>query len=430
MKLLRATALYLCAIALHAGAQEPKPASEAKADWFTLHRAGIAAFDSDRHAEALANFETSLPLAQTREQNAITLVEIGYCLGELRRDAEAVEQLEKALTAWRSIDATGSWAAETAARLANEQRRVSQYVQAERTLRLALGAKPRDDASAAALLNVLGNLITDQARYAEARQAFETALRLSPGQSRNRLFALIGLGDVERLTRQWQPAVTHLNEALAVSRSVENGGWEPVALRGLGVTYSEMGDTARAEPLLRRALARFEATPALSTQYAETLVALGTVYAQDRKPALAEEAFNRALKTSQGIAADDSVTAQTLQLLAALLVRENRFPEAVEYAKRAFQIAQATLGEVGPSVASALGGIAFVEAKSGDFHDAEKHFGEALRMLREIGLDNSDVSCLLMTQYASVLRKLHKRAEAKDLEAQAKAFRSATPAPR
>jgi len=221
-----------------------------------------------------------------------------------------------------------------------------------------------------------------------------------------------------------------LHEALTLSRNLGREDGEAMALQGLGFTYSEMGDTARAEPLLRRALIQFKVIAGGFTHYAATLICLGTVYAQDRKPALAEDAFNKALKTNEGIAADDIVTAQTLQCLALLLAQENRFPEAAEYAKRAFQIAQATLGEVGPSVASALGGIAFVEAKSGDFHDAEKHFGEALRMLREIGLDNSDVSCLLMTQYASVLRKLHKRAEAKDLEAQAKAFRSATPAPR
>jgi Tetratricopeptide repeat len=83
-----------------------------------------------------------------------------------------------------------------------------------------------------------------------------------------------------------------------------------------------------------------------------------------------------------------------------------------------------------PLFSSLLGAIAFVEAKSGDFHDAEQHFDEALKMLRENGFVHSDLSLLLMTQYASVLRKLQKRGEAKQLEAQAKAFRSATRPPR
>ena len=424
MNFLPGITLYLCVIALHAGPQQPRPESELKPDWVTFHRAGSTAFNSGRHTEALANFEASLPLAQTPEQNAITLVAIGSSLGELHRDEEAVEQFEKALAAWRNIDPTGSRAADAAAGLANEQRRTRRYTQAERTLREALDAKPRDEASAAALLNTLGSLIYEQARYADARQPLETALRLSPGKGSNRLLALIGLGDVERLSRQYQPSLSHLHEALTLSRELGHDDWEALVLQGLGITYSEMGDTARAEPLLRRALIQFEVANGGLMHYAATLLSLGTLYAQEGKPALAEDAFNRALKASEGSAGDDALSAQALEALALLLARENRFEEAAEHAKRSFQIAEAGFGQASPSVASALGAIAFVEQKSGDFHAAEQHFGQALEMLRENGFDDSDASFLLKTQYASILRKLHRRAEAKDLEAPVKAFRS------
>jgi tetratricopeptide (TPR) repeat protein len=180
MKFLRGTALYVCAIALHAGAQQPKQ------DWLALHEAGLASCQTGHYDEALATFKIALPLAQTPQQNAMTLADIGYSLADVGRDAEAIDELEKALAAWRSIDPAGSGAAETAVGLGHMQQRIERYMQAEHTLRSALDDKPRDEASTAAVFNALGDLINQQGRFPEARQAFETALRLSTSGKESR----------------------------------------------------------------------------------------------------------------------------------------------------------------------------------------------------------------------------------------------------
>jgi tetratricopeptide (TPR) repeat protein len=420
MKFLRRTALYVCAIVLHAGAQQSKQG------WQELHEAGLASCQTGHYDEALAIFKAALPLAQTAEQHAMTLGDIGYSLGDLGRDAEAIDQLQNAFAAWRSIDPAGTGAAETAIGLAHEQQRIERFLQAERTLRSALDDKPREEASTAALFNALGDLINQPGRFPEARQAFETALRLSTSKGNNRVLALIGLGNVERSMRDWQSSIHHLTEALELSRDAPRDGIEAVALRTLGNTYADMGDSARAEPLLRRALAQFEGVPMFSLQYAATLVSLGVVYGRERKRALAEDALQRALKVQGEVASSDSRAIPPLEYLAALLAGERRFDEAAKYANRAFQIAQATFGDSGPPVASAVGRVAFVEERSGDFENAEHHFAHALQIVRQNGLDNSDESLFLMTHYAAVLRKLHKSGEAKHVEAEAKAFRSAT----
>jgi hypothetical protein len=74
MRVSATTVLYVCAIALQAGAQEHKAAEGVDRSWATLHERADVRFNSSRFAEALGGFEAALPLATTAEQRAIITV--------------------------------------------------------------------------------------------------------------------------------------------------------------------------------------------------------------------------------------------------------------------------------------------------------------------------------------------------------------------
>src|SRR5437764_13601961 len=102
-----------------------------------------------------------------------------------------------------------------------------------------------------------------------------------------------------RLAR-WQASMNGWNRALALARAQGSVELEAPALRGLGLTASNSGDLATAEPLLRRSLTMFEpGAKAHPQQYAAALACLGSLYRDRRKVSLAEDAWLRALEADR-----------------------------------------------------------------------------------------------------------------------------------
>jgi tetratricopeptide (TPR) repeat protein len=420
MKSLRRIAVWVCLVAIQAVAQEVKQS------WLTLHQAGYNAFDAGRYAEALENFRASSPLALSPIQRAMTLRDIGYSLSRLGQNVEALAEFELALDAWRSIDPAGHLAAETAVEVAYGLQGAARFGKAERTLLSALDASPREKSDNAAILNALGDLFNGQSRFVQARQKFEAALKLSSAADNNRINALTGLGAAERPMRQWQAAIAHLNDALALSIKTKQATHEAAALLNLGNTYADMGDFGRAEPLLKRALAIFATGLTRPVQYAETLACLGVVYDAERKLALAENAFMDAMKADGGFGAPNTHSAKVLELLSALRLEQKRFTEAAEFANQAYGMLKSAFGDNSPSVAGALASIALVEERSGEPEAAERHYSEALHTMRENGILSSESALGMMYRYANVLQKLHRTRDANAVKAQVKALRPAT----
>jgi len=420
---LKRTAFCLGLIAFQLSAQELKQDGARSQDWAALRHTGYAAFQAGDYATAASDFEEALPLARTPEQRAATLTDIGFSLSELGRMKKALEKLRPALSMWREIDARGDGAAKAAMWTGNVQRSIGEFAEAERTLRTALDASPRERASHAALLNALASLLQEQGRSAEAREKFEAALRLSPAAGENRMYALIGLGDTERVTREWQPAIEHLNEAITVAKQMRDAGVEAAALRNLGNTYTQMGDLAKAEYLLRRAVAILEAMPVLQFQYEATLICVGILYQAEKKYGLAEDSYTRALSKKGGLDAADARSALPLQYLAILFAQQKRFREARDLANRARSIMTAAFGAESVPAAGALGTIAVVETLAGEFDSAERCYAESFRIMRDDGVLNSDAALDVISEYARALRKVHRRRDARAVEAQLKALR-------
>jgi tetratricopeptide (TPR) repeat protein len=415
--------LAILLVAFPVLAQErPQPESP-NSSWAVLHGRGYTAFASGRYADALTDFKASLPLAAGPEQRAMTLSDFGYTLAELGRAAEALEQLEQALALWRGVDPAGHPALQVATTVGILQRTLGNFRESEQTLRAVADSARRDSSDRALALVALGDLMNEQDRFIEARPVFEAALKLSPERDRTRAAALIGLGDAQSNGGQFQPGIVQLREALAISREINVSELEALALRDLGNTYAEMGDFASAQTMLRRALPIFEAAPGMRIQYAGTLVSLGVIYGAEDKLGLAEDGFARALKV-YGDASANPRSALALQNLAMIRAQQKRFAEAEDLARRAHSALKSAFGETSAPAAHALGTLARVEEKAGNLEQSEHDYSRALAILRDDGVLGSASVSGILSGYVTVLRKLHRRHEARVVEQQLKAFRN------
>jgi tetratricopeptide (TPR) repeat protein len=418
---LRITVLLAFLAAVPAMGQEPANTKSPEGRWVALHEDGYAAFTASRYADALTDFEASLPLVSTPRERAMTLSDIGYALTELGRPAEALSHLEEALALWRSMEPAGRRAQQVAVTVGSLERTLGRFREAEQTLRAATNATAGSNPDYPVALVALGDLLNEQGRLIESRATFEGALKRMPARDQTRASALIGLGDAESNGGQLQPAIAHLGEALAISKEIKSPELEALALRDLGNTYAWLGDFASAQPLLRKALAIFETVPLMSAQYAGTLVSLGIVYGAENKRALQEDAFMRALKLYGGVA--DLRSALVFEYLATMRAQQKCFAEAADFATRAYAALKSAFGENSAPAAYALGTVAFVEAEAGDLAQSERDYSGALQILRDRGVLYSTSASGILSGYASVLRKLHRSHQAKILEQQARAFR-------
>jgi tetratricopeptide (TPR) repeat protein len=410
------TALCVLLVVAQGARQESILNERPSSSWAGLHAHGYAAFARGQYADALTDFQSSLLLASGPEQRAITLSDIGYTLSELDRTAEALAQLEQALALWRSLNTGGDRVLQVVVTMGILQRTLGRYRDAEQTFRIASDSASRGSAVA---LTTFGDLLNDQGRFIEADQTFEKALKLSPERNKTRARALIGLGYAESNIGHLQTAIVHLREGLALSEEMKSPQLEAFAMRHLGDTYALMGNFASAEVMLKRALTIFEKAPGMRISYAATLISIGQAYGAENKHALAEDAFVRALKLYDGNVTDPR-SAFALENLAMIRAQQKRFGEAVDFANCAYAALRSGYGENSTPAANALGTLAYVEEEAGDLERSERDYSGALRILGDDHLRDSNAGLNLMSSYGRVLRKLHRKREAKKIEQQLK----------
>jgi tetratricopeptide (TPR) repeat protein len=401
--------------------ERPEPES-ASSNWTALHARGYAAFANAHYADALADFKASLPLAVGPKERAMTLSDLGYALAELGRTGEALAQLEQALAFWRSIDPAGHRAVQVATTVGILRRMLGNFRGAEEILRAAVDSAHESSDHALALI-AFGDLLNEQARFSEARPAFEQALELSPERDRSRASALIGLGDTESNSGRFQPGIARLREALAISSEIRVPEMEALALRDLGSTYAQAGDFSSALTTLRRALRLLETDPGMRIQYAGTLVSLGAIYSAENKLRLAEDALTQAVSV-YGDAGPNLRSALAFEYLAIVRAQQKRFAEGEDLANRAQSALRNAFGENSVAAAGALATLGFVEEKAGNLEQSEQDYSRAVAIVRDRGFAGA-ASPGILSGYASVLRKLHRRREAAVIDRQLKAFRNA-----
>lgn len=208
-----------------------------------------------------------------------------------------------------------------------------------------------------------------------------------------------------------------------VSFAATPAEWQNALAAGR-LAYQE-GRYVQAERHLRTAAQAAEIFGPNDPRLATTLNELGLVYRTERKYGKAEAVFKRAAGIWEKTPGREHIYAATaLNNLAVLYHAQHRDAEAETFFKRALSIEQQTLGPEHPQVATGLTNLAVLHYDRGEYRQAASLYERALTIDEHaLGLSHPDLIAIL-EDYAKVLRKLDRTAEAAKLEARAKAIRA------
>ncbi len=229
------------------------------------------------------------------------------------------------------------------------------------------------------LLADLGDVLRDQGKYAQAREAYEDALKIAEQQDdlRQQAVVLGQLGTLALLQRDYTEARSRYTEALKNFQALGEPAMEAAAWHQLGMVAQEQEEWAEAERCYRESLAINERL-GNAAGAARTCNQLANVAVLAEKPDEAEGWYKRALELDEQVQPGSPSHARDLNNLADLLVNEmdegraarTRLAEAKGYAKRALAIRE-TLDASAPiwRTLRILAKIADLEGRAGEARD-------------------------------------------------------------
>jgi tetratricopeptide (TPR) repeat protein len=276
-------------------------------------------------------------------------------------------------------------------------------------------------------LDELGDLLREQGQLAESRTLLMQAAQM-PGVSWHRVAdSTVGLAELNRDAHNWEESLAEWNNVAGMGRDHGDEDLRAVATRGLGATWLDRGDAARAEPLLRNALAAFEANPvANERQVASTLTSMGQLYIGEDKLTLAEDALNKALKVDEHSFGESHPQLAIIhQMLGDALARRSDMEMAREHLSRAVQILSGTFGEQSAMVGVSLAGWAIIEQRSHNPQRAVELFEKSFAAFRASNSQElASLKAYVLQRYADALKATHHKQEAKAVLAEAKSFQA------
>jgi tetratricopeptide (TPR) repeat protein len=194
----------------------------------------------------------------------------------------------------------------------------------------------------------------------------------------------------------------------------------------LGTLQELKGKYSAAEPLLRRALSIREAL--LGPQHPElapVLSNLGTLQQVQHNFPQAELLYKRALDIWQkapGIRTRDF--AQTLENLGVVYLIQHKNDEAGALFDQAVTIKIGLLGPEHPAVATGLNKVAAADLARGYYTEAESPCQRALNILEKSSPLNYPAMIDALENYAFLLEKTKRKAQAEPLETRAMVYRA------
>jgi len=295
------------------------------------------------------------------------------------------------------------------------------YQGAESILRESLKSEP-DNQRRAAFLNRLADLLREQDRSGEARLLFEETLDLTGISWRLRFAALMGIADLDNQDRLWARSASEWNDLIALAVSNGDRVYESYGIRGLGEMWLNQGDYARAEPLLKRAMALIVNEGATADRMAVALDSLATLYCSEDKTSMAEDLWQRELKLVRGLFGDyHPQTGLVLGHLAEVSAKDGDFARAREYSRQVVSIMTSHFAADSIPVAVAFINSAIVEERARAFDASAEFFAKALDILRTSG-HRPAATAEIAKMYADVLSQLHRKREAKQVVAEFSIF--------
>jgi len=294
------------------------------------------------------------------------------------------------------------------------------FIEAEQVFQSALDIEPKLARPAtgwrSSVLASFGLAYREQARYAEAERLVSEAVKLdeAAGNDRTAFLAqrLTELASILRRENRYAEAEAALLKSLALEQPELD---RAAALNALGVIYTTTDQYQRAETVLGQALAiRTKALPANSFFTAETIGNLATVDSSKGHYAEAETKLRYVLEAIDTLDLSRSSNAALYSaMLSQTLVSEGKLDEAEALIRRSLDLHQQRLGPDHPRFGGALKTLASIEVLRGRDRDAEDHYRQALAIdEKTIGPESPAVAGDLMN-LVPILKRAGKRQDAK-----------------
>jgi len=253
-------------------------------------------------------------------------------------------------------------------------------------------------------------------RYAEALEAFRSALVGLPESGHTRLEALVGLGKVLRETGSPESSIETLKEAATLAEELHGSSSVEFAeaLGELGLSHLEINNFDLAETdLLKSAEILKGQNPKDELRVAQALNNLGNLYVRAERFSDAEPLLTRALGARrQLLKTYDCQIAETLSSLAQLHLAKGKPALAPLLLQEALTINLKALGENHPKTSLTMGNLAAALRLTGKLSESEKLLTKVNGALVDAGRDANQQQIVCLNEHGAVELQLRKMKEA------------------
>ncbi len=220
-------------------------------------------------------------------------------------------------------------------------------------------------------------------------------------------------------------AVQQFNRAIQIAQSSGDDRLLATALAGLGSALVDLGELARAQPVLRRSLALFEkvAGPE-SLETGEAANNLAMLYRKTSELSKAQAQLERALPLMQAhLDPRDMQLAIALNNMFIILVEQKQWDKAEPYLEQAHEIAKTHAESA--QLADIEENRALLLAHQGQFPEAVNAMREVLKIEQDTLKSDDPRVARSLESYAGYLRKISQKSEARQAELRAQSIRRA-----
>lgn len=278
-----------------------------------------------------------------------------------------------------------------------------------------------------------GKALIRAGNYAAAAQAFRRALAAAEGANageRKLVEIYDALASAYAEAGQYAESEHQYRRALALAEKIEGRQSLDYALlvAGMAILPTQIGNRGPIVEMLREAIALNRQTGS-ARELAIVRVCLAQILMDGRRYVEAESVLLDAQSgAASSMTTDPGLLSDLLDSLGVLRFNQGRYRESIDPYLESLRLFEDAMGDKHPSLLAPLNNLALSYLKLGQFNEAEVTLRRANTVCgKTLGEDHATCGALL-DGYAVVLRKLHRKREAKAVAARAsqitRAFRS------
>jgi tetratricopeptide (TPR) repeat protein len=393
----------------------------AGSDWNRRHQEAMDAVRANDFPRALAINRELWDSATGEIPLAVAAEDAGTILHYQGEDREAMVWLARALEHWRRVPGNPQRRATVMQQLGIVCHRLGDYAGAERFLREALGEPGIGTSTRAITMNALSDLLREQGQLSEAQDLLRRAVVSPAANWFARVDSLMAMASVELEIGKTPESAAHWNQALELARANPGSDkatvYEAICLRGVGESWLERHETARALPVLRRSVYLLESVePAEKEvfQLAGSRRALAQTLLLDSKPLQAEELAKAAIAAmAQASLIGHPQAAALFDVIAQAEAAQGRLEPALEALGRAQEILTRQLGSSSLAVITTNAERGVLEELAGQPAAAVRDLEQAVQAMGRDRMEFTRARLRLLGFYAAALEATHRKEKAR-----------------